>query len=151
MKCTGWEGARSHCLVLIMRNDVERSSLSFFFFFFFSSRLAPCAIASSRQREITNAHATSLKGTMTGSLASTSFSFMPRESDVTRNEVPPGDFGTGSFSRRHAIAPLPLLVLVVRTSYRLSHHVATRRDSAATTRSSAMHSNANISRPGDTA
>ncbi|KYN15305.1 Protein Wnt-7b [Trachymyrmex cornetzi] len=97
-----------------------------------------------------NAHAKSLKGTMTGSLASTSSSFMPRESDVTRNEVPPGDFGPARF---HGGTPSPLLLLmfVVRTSYRLSHHVATRRDSAATARSSAMHSNANISRPGDTA
>jgi len=135
----------SHYLIFIMRNDVERSILSFFF----PSWQAPCSIASSHQREIMNAHAKSLKGTMTGSLASTSFSFMLRESDVTRNEVPPGDFGPARF---HGGTPSPLLLMfVVRTSYRLSHHVATRRDSAATARSSAMHSNANISRPGDTA
>lgn len=34
---------------------------------------------------------------MTGPLASTSLSFMPRESDVTRNGVPPGDFEPARF------------------------------------------------------
>lgn len=43
--------------------------------------------------------------------------------------IPPGDFGPGSFSRRHAIV-LPPLVLVDGTS-RLSHHVGhEERDSA---------------------
>lgn len=116
--------------------------------FSLSPRQTPCAIASSRQREITNAHAKSLKGTMTGSLASTSFSFMPRESDVTGNKIPPGDFGPARF--RGGTPSAPSLSRVRRQD--ILQIVPPRgheeRDSAATARARAMHSNANISRPG---
>lgn len=113
------------------------------FFFSFTSvgPLRDCIFPSTRNHECT---CQIFEGeTMTGSLASTSFSFMPRESDVTRNGgSPSGRFRTDSFSRRGGTPSAPscsLLALVVRTGRPTDcpttwPRAEKERDSAATAR-----------------
>lgn len=120
-----------------MRNDVER-----FLFLSFSSAglLRDCIFPSTRNHEYT---CQIFEGDDDGTSRVNVFLVYASRKRHDEERSPSGRFRTGSFSRQHAIA-LPLLMF---GTSRLSHHVATKRDSAATARASVMHSNANISLP----
>lgn len=102
-KRTGQEEARSHCLVFIMRNDVERSPLSFFSFTS-ADPLRDCIFPSTRNHKCA---CQIFEGDDDGIPRVNVFLVYASRKRRDGEQNPSGRFRTGSFSRRHAIGPFP--------------------------------------------